>query len=74
MLTPGAGGRARLDLWEANALTLEQAGVPREQIEIAAISTATALDELYSHRAEGPTGRFVAVVCLRGARSGPSRD
>ena len=64
VLVPTASGHARMDLWQANASALEQAGVPREQIEIAGISTATNLDELYSHRAEGPTGRFAALVCL----------
>ena len=63
-------GTVTLDLWEANALDLEQAGVPRSSIEIGSISTIDRLDEFYSHRAEArpdqPTGRFVATVALRG--------
>ena len=56
-------GTAYLDLWAANRLDLERAGV--EQIEIAAICTAEHTDEFYSHRAEqGRTGRFGAVIAL----------
>ncbi len=56
-------GTAYLDLWAANQLDLERAGV--QQIEIAAIDTATHTDEFFSHRAEkGKTGRFGAVLSL----------
>ncbi len=56
-------GTAYLDLWAANRLDLERAGV--EQIEIAEICTATRTDEFFSHRAEkGRTGRFGAVISL----------
>jgi YfiH family protein len=56
-------GTAYLDLWAANRLDLERAGV--EQIEVAGICTATNTDELFSHRAEkGQTGRFGAVISL----------
>jgi len=57
--------RALLDLWEANAADLESAGVGRDRIEIAGISTTDSLDELYSHRANGRSGRFLACVMLR---------
>lgn len=54
---------AYLDLWAANQLDLERAGVT--QIEIAGISTAARTDEWFSHRAEkGRTGRFGAVISL----------
>ncbi len=54
---------AYFDLWEANRLDLEHAGV--EQIEIAGLCTAERTDEFFSHRAEkGRTGRFGAVLCL----------
>ncbi|MDW8297717.1 MAG: peptidoglycan editing factor PgeF [Anaerolineae bacterium] len=57
-------GSAYLDLWEANRLALERAGV--RQIEISGICTAAHTDEFYSHRAEnGKTGRFAAVFMLR---------
>jgi YfiH family protein len=58
-----ADGTAYLDLWAANRLDLERAGV--EQIEVAGICTATHTDEFFSHRAEkGQTGRFGAVISL----------
>lgn len=57
-------GSAYLDLWAANRLDLERAGV--EQIEVAGICTAANTDEWFSHRAEnGRTGRFGAVLYLR---------
>jgi polyphenol oxidase len=58
-----ADGTAYLDLWAANRLDLERAGV--EQIEVAAICTAENVNEFFSHRAEnGRTGRFGAVLSL----------
>ncbi len=57
------GGKTHLDLWAANRVQLERAGV--EQIEIAGICTACHLDDWYSHRAEkGKTGRFGALIAL----------
>jgi hypothetical protein len=54
---------AYLDLWAANKLDLQRAGV--EQIEVAGICTAEHTDEFFSHRAEkGRTGRFGAVLSL----------
>jgi polyphenol oxidase len=56
-------GTAYLDLWAANRLDLERAGI--EQIEVAEICTAENVDEFFSHRAEnGRTGRFGAVLSL----------
>lgn len=58
-------GSAYLDLWAANRLALERAGVA--QIETAGLCTATRTDEFFSHRAEqGRTGRFGAVIALTG--------
>lgn len=58
-----ADGTAYFNLWEANRRDLQRAGV--EQIEVAALCTATRTDEFYSHRAEkGRTGRFGAVMML----------
>lgn len=58
-----ADGTAYLDLWAANKLDLQRAGV--EQIEVAGICTAEHTDEFFSHRAEkGRTGRFGAVLSL----------
>jgi YfiH family protein len=56
-------GTTYFDLWAANQLDLERAGV--EQIEIAGLCTAQRTDEFFSHRAEnGRTGRFGAVLSL----------
>jgi YfiH family protein len=56
-------GTTYLDLWAANRLALERAGVG--QIEVAGLCTATRTDEFYSHRAEsGRTGRFGVVLAL----------
>jgi len=56
-------GTAYFDLWAANKLDLERAGI--EQIEVARICTSEQVDEFFSHRAEkGRTGRFGAVLSL----------
>jgi polyphenol oxidase len=65
VLTPIGDGKARLDLWSANAIDLEEAGVSPRRVEIAGISTEAHLDEFYSHRVEGLTGRFITAVSLR---------
>jgi polyphenol oxidase len=58
-----ADGTAYLDLWAANCLDVQRAGV--EQVEVAEICTAERTDEFFSHRAEqGRTGRFGAVLSL----------
>ena len=54
----------KLDLWEANKISLRKAGV--KHIEMAEICTACAVKDWYSHRAEnGRTGRFAAVIGLK---------
>ena len=56
-------GSTHLDLWQANSILLEQAGV--SHIEIANICTACDINRWYSHRAEhGKTGRFGAILTL----------
>lgn len=63
LINRAADGSAYLDLWAANRLALERAGVT--QIEIAGLCTASGTDEFFSHRAEaGKTGRFGAVIAL----------
>jgi polyphenol oxidase len=52
-----------LDLWAANCVLLEKAGV--REIEVASICTACHLEDWYSHRAEqGKTGRFGVLIKL----------
>jgi YfiH family protein len=56
-------GKAYLDLWRANQIALEQAGV--EHIQVSGICTACHVQDWYSHRHEqGKTGRFGVVVTL----------
>lgn len=58
-------GHAYLDLWAANRLVIEQAGV--QAIETAGICTACHPEDWYSHRGEvGQTGRFGALIALDG--------
>ena len=57
-------GSTYFDLWAANHLILEQAGV--QQVEVAGLCTACHTDDWFSHRAEhGRTGRFGAIIALR---------
>ncbi|MEW6401923.1 MAG: peptidoglycan editing factor PgeF [Chloroflexota bacterium] len=56
-------GRVYLDLWTANYVQLQAAGV--EKIEVAGVCTACHLEDWFSHRAEnGKTGRFGALIGL----------
>jgi len=56
-------GGVHLDLWKANRVILEQAGV--ENVEVAGLCTACHPDDWYSHRAQkGKTGRFGALIAL----------
>ena len=58
------GGGVKFDLWNANRLVLESAGV--RQVEIAGICTACNPRDWYSHRGEhGKTGRFGAMLALK---------
>ena len=62
-LLPSHGGHTYFDLWAANRLLLEQAGVT--QVEVAGLCTACHTRDWYSHRAEkGRTGRFGALIAL----------
>lgn len=55
--------RPHFDLWRANAIVLEQAGV--SEIIVGGICTAENTRDFYSHRAEhGRTGRFGALLAL----------
>lgn len=58
------GPGTRFNLWAANQLHLQNAGV--RYIESANLCTACDLHNWYSHRAEkGKTGRFGAVIALK---------
>jgi YfiH family protein len=64
LLRPGAReGRYLLDLWAANRLDLESAGVCR--VHCAEVCTACQRQRLFSHRAEqGGAGRGAALIAL----------
>ncbi len=56
-------GRTYLDLWTANLIQLQNAGV--EQVQVSGVCTACHLDDWFSHRAEkGKTGRFGVLMAL----------
>jgi hypothetical protein len=56
-------GKIHFNLWEANRMLLERAGVG--QVEVSGVCTACNTHDYYSHRAEkGRTGRFGALISL----------
>ncbi|MDX9991786.1 MAG: peptidoglycan editing factor PgeF [Anaerolineales bacterium] len=60
------GPRPHFDLWSANRLDLEQAGLQPGNIAVCEICTACNPQDWYSHRQEkGKTGRFGALIALR---------
>jgi polyphenol oxidase len=61
----GPTGRPHVDLWEVNRRQLVAAGVPEDQVEVAAVCTRCRPDTYFSHRALGyPAGRFGAAIGL----------
>jgi YfiH family protein len=65
ILAPLESGKARFDLWAANRIDLEEAGVAPGRIEASGVASEQQLDDFYSHRHEGAqTGRFIAAVSL----------
>lgn len=59
-------GKYHLDLWAANRLALEEAGVPPQQIDSAQTCTSCDHTWFYSYRAAGGrTGRLAAVMELK---------
>jgi YfiH family protein len=62
-LLPVSVGHIKFDLWAANRLLLEKAGV--RHVEVSGLCTACHTEDWYSHRAEkGRTGRFGAIIAL----------
>ncbi len=70
LLQPGPrAGAALLDLWEANAQQLHDAGVVR--VEVAGLCTACYRETFFSHRGDhGQTGRFAAFIMLEPSADG----
>lgn len=59
----GDAGKARLDLWKANAIQLKSFGVPDVNIEIAGLCTVTDNNHFFSAR-KGDAGRFAGGISL----------
>lgn len=57
----------QLDLWRANEIILEEAGIPKEQIQVSGMCTCCHSDLLFSHRATGGhRGNLSGVITLGG--------
>lgn len=64
-LQPSVKGHYHLDLWEANCLVLEEAGVKKENIACSALCTACKDKLFFSHRRDGAlTGRMAGWIKL----------
>jgi len=57
-------GHAYLNLWEANVLQLQEAGIAAENITLAGICTFCRQEEFFSHRG-GMAGRQAALIMLK---------
>lgn len=68
VVRPDGTGRWQFDLWEANRLTLVQAGLDPRRIAIAALATGG--EDFFSDRVERPCGRCAAVAAITGPGSG----
>ncbi|SHL11945.1 peptidoglycan editing factor PgeF [Xylanibacter ruminicola] len=59
-------GKWHIDLWQANALQLEQAGVPHENIEITGICTYQQYERFFSARRLGiKSGRIYTGIMIK---------
>ena len=66
ILSRSSEGNATVDLWAANRLQLEEAGLLPEHIDSADVCTMCSAERFYSYRkAQGNTGRFAAWIALR---------
>jgi len=67
IVTPGrAPGKYQLDLWLANEMLLEEAGIPESHISVTDICTCHNSGYLFSHRASGGRrGNLGAFLMLR---------
>jgi polyphenol oxidase len=63
VVRPDGTGRWTFDLWTANTLQLVDAGVPEHRIHVAGLDTGPETP-FFSHRSEGPCGRFAALARL----------
>lgn len=65
LLEEKENGKFQLNLWRANELVFQEAGVPEEQIHTTNICTKCNSDYLFSHRVMGDArGNLAAFLCL----------
>ncbi len=64
VIRPDGTGKWLFDLWTANRLLLQEAGVPERNIQLAAVPTGSDPGLFFSDRAARPCGRFAAVARL----------
>lgn len=65
ILTDQGGGKYRLDLWRANEIILQEAGIPADQIQVTDVCTCHNSAYLFSHRAsQGKRGNLGAFLGL----------
>lgn len=59
-------GKYQLDLWRANEIILQEAGIPAGQIQVSGMCTCCHADVLFSHRASGgKRGNLAGAITLR---------
>ena len=64
LLTPTQNGKAKLNLWKANSIQLEEFGVPITQIEVSNLCTVKNNQYFFSAR-KGDMGRFAAGIMIK---------
>ena len=65
ILTDKGGGKYQLDLWRANDIILQEAGIPAGQIQVTDVCTCHNSTYLFSHRAsQGKRGNLGAFLGL----------
>lgn len=63
VVRPDGTGRWLFDLWRAAAVQLVDAGVPASSVHVSGLATGPGTP-FFSHRFEGPTGRFALMARL----------
>ena len=65
-LDPKGNGKYQLDLWHANEIVLQEAGVVKEHLAVTNLCTCCNPDVLFSHRASaGKRGNLGAFLFLK---------
>lgn len=64
VVRPDGTGKWLFDLWTANRLLLQEAGVPERNIQVADVPTGTGPGLFFSDRHARPCGRFAAIARL----------